>query len=223
MSPIGPGPSTATVCPACDPGPLDPVQAAGERLHHGGDLGRERRRDGEEVALGDPRRDEQVLGVGAVQEGLEVLAERLLAASARRALAARRRVRGDDATAGGDVDPAELMAERARHLREEERVAAPEGLGVGAVREGHLDLDENVPGPGLGAWHLLDPQVAGAVVAERSHVEPTLQPRDSRAPRPASLRSVVWRLEDVRRDRLVGVELDDVRQRVAVVDAVRAA
>jgi len=48
-------------------------------------------------------------------------------------------------------------------------VAAAEGLGVGPVREGHLDVDEDVARSRLGAWDLLDAQVAGAVVEERSH------------------------------------------------------
>jgi hypothetical protein len=51
--------------------------------------------------------------------------------------------------ARGDVDPAELVPERAWDLGEEERMAAVEGLGVGAVREGDLDLDENLAGAGL--------------------------------------------------------------------------
>jgi len=142
-------------------GALDPVQAAGKRLHQRRDLGREPRRGGEEVALGDPGRDEQVLGVGAVQERAQVLAERLLTAPARRALAARGRVGCDDAAARGDVDPAELVAERARHLRQEQRVATAEGLRVGAVRERDLDLHEDVARPRLGPRHLLDPEVAG--------------------------------------------------------------
>jgi hypothetical protein len=49
-----------------DLGPLDPVQAAGERLHHRGHLGREAGRDGQEVALRDAPRHEQELGVRAV-------------------------------------------------------------------------------------------------------------------------------------------------------------
>ena len=48
-------------------------------------------------------------------------------------------------------------------------MAAAERLRVGAVGERDLDLDEHVARPGLGAGHLLDPQVAGAVEAERSH------------------------------------------------------
>ena len=58
--PDRPRPQDRDRLPGLDPGPLDSVQAAGERLDHGGDLRRERRRDGEEVALGDPRRHEQV-------------------------------------------------------------------------------------------------------------------------------------------------------------------
>ena len=89
----------------CDPRPLDAAQAARERLDHRRDLGREPRRDGQKVDLRDRGRNEQQLRVRAVQE-LERLA----------ALVARGRVGGDDALAGGDVDPAELVPERARQL-----------------------------------------------------------------------------------------------------------
>ena len=61
------------------------------------------------------------------------------------------------------------MAERARRLREQERVAAPERLGIRPVGQRDLDLDEDVARPWLGPRHLLDPQVARAVVAQRSH------------------------------------------------------
>ena len=119
--------------------------------------------------MGDPGRHEEQLGVGAVQEGAQVLAERLFAAPAGRAGTAGRRVGGDDAASGRDVDPAELVAERARRLREQERVAAVKRLGVGPVRERDLDFHEDVAGAGLGPRHLLDAQVAGAVVEEGPH------------------------------------------------------
>ena len=48
-------------------------------------------------------------------------------------------------------------------------MAAPERLQVGAVGERDLDLDEHVARPRLGVRHLLEPQVAGAVEAERPH------------------------------------------------------
>ena len=132
-------------------GARDAVQAARERLDQRGDLGREAGRDGEEVAARDPLRHEHELGVGAVQQREQVLAERLVAAGARRAVAARRRVRRDHAAAGRDVDPAELVSERARRRAEQQRVAALERLRVGAVGERDLDLDEHVAGPGLGS------------------------------------------------------------------------
>ena len=152
-----------------DRGPLDAVQAAGERLDEGRDLGGEAGRDREKVPLRDPGRHEQVLGVGAVQERAQVLAQRLLAAAAGRALPAGRRVRGHDTPPGCDVDPAELVAERARRLGQQEWMPAPEGLRVGAVGERHLDLDEDVALARLRPGDLLDPQVAGPVVHERPH------------------------------------------------------
>ena len=77
-----PGPDDGDGLARLHLGPLDAVQAAGQRLHHRGDLGGETERDGEEVVLGDPSRDEEQLGVGAVQERAEVFAEGLLAAPA---------------------------------------------------------------------------------------------------------------------------------------------
>ena len=116
---MGPGAEDGHGLAGSDLRPVDPVQAARERLDHRGDLRVEAVRDGEEVARRDPLRHEQVLGIGAVEERLQVLAELLLAAPARRARSARRRVRRDDAPPGGDVDPAELVPERARQLAEE--------------------------------------------------------------------------------------------------------
>ena len=137
---------------------LDAAQAARERLDHRRHLGCETPWDGQQVDLSDRGRDEQILGVGAVQE-LERLA----------ALVAGGRVCGDDALAGRDVDPAELVTERARQLAQEDGMAAPESLQVGAVRERHLDLDEHVAGAGLRTWDLFEPQVPNAVEAQRSH------------------------------------------------------
>jgi hypothetical protein len=85
-------------------------------------------------------------GVGAVEE-LERLA----------ALVAGGRVRGHDAPAGRDVDTRKLVTERARQLAQEDGMAAPEGLQVGAVGKRNLDLDEHVAGAGLGTWDLFEP------------------------------------------------------------------
>ena len=85
------------------------------------------------------------------------------------ALVAGGRVRGDDALAAGDVDPAELVTERARELAEEDGVATPEGLQVGAVGQRHLDLHEHVAGAWLRTRDLLEPQIPDAVEAQRSH------------------------------------------------------
>ena len=139
-------------------GALDAAQAARERLDHRGHLGREAPRDGQQVDARDRGRNQQVLGVRAVQE-LERLA----------ALVAGGRVRGDDALAGRDVDAAELVTERARELAEQDGVAAPEGLQVGAVGQRHLDLDEHVAGAGLRTRDLFEPQIPDAVEAQRSH------------------------------------------------------
>ncbi len=46
---------------------------------------------------------------------------------------------------------------------------AADGLGIGAVGERDLDLDEHVARAGLGLRHLLEAQFAGAVEEERLH------------------------------------------------------
>jgi hypothetical protein len=49
-------------------------------------------------------------------------------------------------------------------------MSAPERLQVGAVGQRHLDLDEHVTlGRWLGPWHVLEPEVAGAVEDQRLH------------------------------------------------------
>ena len=60
-------------------------------------------------------------------------------------------------------------------------MAAAERLQVGAVGERDLDLDEHVARAGLGARHVLQPQVAGPVEAQRLHgVKTTLSARPER-------------------------------------------
>ena len=153
-----------------DLGSLDAAQAARERLDHRRHLRREPGGDGEEVDARDPLRHEHVLGVGAVQE-LERLA----------ALVARGRVGGDDALAGRDVEAAELVPERARQLAEQHGMPAAEGLQVGAVGEGDLDLDEHVAGAGLRLRHVFEPEIARPVEAQRPHgVKTTLSARPER-------------------------------------------
>ena len=156
--------------PLLDARALDSAQAARERLDQRGDLGREPGGDAQQVRARDRRGNEEVLGVGAVQQ-LEVAA----------ALVDPRRVRGHDAPLRLDVDPAELVPERARQLAEQHGVAAAERLQVGAVGERDLDPDEHVAGAGLGPRHLLQPQVAGAVEEQSPHgVKTTLSARPER-------------------------------------------
>jgi hypothetical protein len=131
------------------------VQAAGERLDQRRDLRREPVRDAEEVDPSDPFRNGEQLGVRTVQEP-EVVEVAV-------------RVGGDDSAAGRDVDPAELVAERAGRIAEQDWVAAPEGLQVGAVRQRDLDANEHLPSARLRVWHLLDAEVAGPVEDQRPH------------------------------------------------------
>jgi hypothetical protein len=155
--------------PGLDLRALDRVQAARERLDERGDLGGQALGDGEEAPRSDSLRDEHVLGVRAVQERLEPLAERLGAARAGRAFAARSRVRSDDPSPGGDVDARKLMAERAGKLAEKERVAPTERLRVGPAGERGLDGNENLAGTRLRARNVLETDIAGPVEAKRLH------------------------------------------------------
>ena len=60
-------------------------------------------------------------------------------------------------------------------------MAAAERLQVGAVGERDLDLDEHVARPRLRARHVLEPQVARPVEAQRPHgVKTTLSARPER-------------------------------------------
>ena len=116
---------------------VDAVQAAGQGLGELGDLGREAGRNGEEVASCDALGDEQELRVRPVQEREQVLAERLLTALAGGARPARRGVRRDQPTPRRDVDPAQLVPERARKRPEQHRVAAPVRLEPRRTAPGH--------------------------------------------------------------------------------------
>jgi hypothetical protein len=152
-----------------DPRAGDAVETAGERLEECSDLGGEARRHGQQVPLGDVRRDEHILRIGAVQEWIEVGAELLLPTAAGRAVAARGRVRRRDTTAGGDVHAAELVAEAAGQLAEQDGMAALKRLRVGPVCQRELDLDDDVARLRLRFGDLLEPEVAWPVEEERPH------------------------------------------------------
>ena len=121
-------------------------------------------RYGMEVDGGDPLRHDDPFGIRTCEED-EVPA--LLATGTSVARAARRRVRRDDALAVDES--AELMTEWRRRLLREQRMPAPEGLQIGPVGEGELDLDEHVAWPRLRARGLLDAEVARPVEHRRSH------------------------------------------------------
>ena len=155
-----------------DAGRLDAVQAAGERLDHRRELGRHPRRDGEEVRPRDPLGHEDELGVGAVEQREEVLAQRLLPAPAGRAA----------------PQGAELAATTRRPVATSTpQNSCPNGLGGGPSSTGcpRRNAFRSVPsvsatstwtstspvGLRLRPRHLLEPQVAGAVEDERPHRE----------------------------------------------------
>ena len=144
-------------------GPLDRVEAAGERVDERRDGRIESARHGVEVDLRDPGRDEHALGERP-DELLGPAAERLPVGEAGRAVAARRRGGGDDAPAVPRVDAGELASERRR--RPVQRVApGRERVPLGAPRQGDLDLDDDVAFAGLGRRHLVDAEIARRVDA----------------------------------------------------------
>ena len=147
-----------------DSRPLDPAQAARERLDHRRHLRRDSTRHVVQVDRRDPLGHDEPLGIRAGEERERTA---LLAALAPWASSARRGVRRDD-TAPVD-EAAELMPEASRRLREQKWMAPPVRLQVGAVRERDLDLDEHLSRPRLGPWNLLDPQIARRVEQRRLH------------------------------------------------------
>ena len=169
ISPIGPAPSTATVSPGSISARSTPRRQHASGSTSAATSGASPGGTGRRFDARDPLRHDDQLRVRAVQQRQQVRALRFLAAPAGRALAARRRVRRDDASPGRDVDPAELVPERRRQLRQQQRMPATERLQVGAVRQRDLDLDEHVAGSRHRVGHLLDAQVADAVVAQRPH------------------------------------------------------
>ena len=177
ISPIGPAPTIATVSPCSHAGDVDPVQAARERLGHRGDLRREAGRDGEEVPARDPLGHEQQLGVRAVEEREEALAERLLPTLARRARSARGGVRDDDARPVATSIPQTSWPNGLGGGAEQDRVPTAVRLQVGAVGERHLDLEEHLALGRSRLGHVLEPQVAGAVEDERAHRPHRAAPR----------------------------------------------
>ena len=153
---------------ALDARPRHAVEAACQRLGQRCDLGCQPWRHPQEVPLGNSRGDQEELGVGPVQERLQVLAQLLLAAPAGRTRAARCGVRSDDAPSRG-VDSAKLVPEQARRLGQEQRMAASKRLRVRAVGERDLDPDDDITRPGHGVGNLLEPEVAGRVKPQRAH------------------------------------------------------
>ena len=108
---------------------LDSPYDARQGLGDGGLPEAEALGQAKQVAAGDPRRDADELGVGAVPEH-EVVAERLAPLEAVLAVAARSRVRGDDGRARLDPvgprphlrdDPRDLVAEERRRARSSAR------------------------------------------------------------------------------------------------------
>ena len=158
-------------------GGLDAVQRAGQRLAHRGDLGVEPRRQPVQVDPRDARGHEQLLGVGTVEKREEVGAERFDAPPAGAALPAGSGVGAGHALAdvewraapGAHDRAGVLVAERRGRRAEQDGVAAPVGLGVGAAGERGLHADHDVARAGPRRRPLLDADVAGGVEDRRPH------------------------------------------------------
>ena len=117
----------------------------------------------------DPLRHEEQLRVGTVQQRQEVLAQRLFVAKAVHALTAGCGVGRNHPPACRDVDAAELVAERRRRLRQQERMSTAERLQVGSVGECGLDLHEHLARSGLRIGDGLDAKVTGRVEPGSPH------------------------------------------------------
>ena len=128
-----------------DPGALDAAQAAGERLDHRGDLGREAARDGEQVDA----RDRAPARAGTRR--------RRRSAAGRAGRRARRRPPSSRRRRGGRRTsmPQNSCPNGLGSSPSSTRMSAAERLQVGAVGERDLDPDEHVAGPGLRPRHVL--------------------------------------------------------------------
>jgi hypothetical protein len=159
------------------PASLDPQQGTGERLGEGRARGGQARADRDQVAGHEARGQADVLTVGAVDEE-QVLAEVGAPCAAEPALPARRRVGRHDPVALPDPGhaaadrghhPGQLVAEDGGHVGDHHRVAAPQGLDVGAAGERGLYADHDTARLRLGHRDLLEPEVAGTVEDLRAH------------------------------------------------------
>jgi hypothetical protein len=139
------------------------MQAAGERVDQRGDRRMEVPRDGVEVDLRDPGRDEHALGE-CPDEPHGPAAKRLAVGQAGRTVAARRRGGRDDTAPVPRVDAGQLASERRR--RPVQRAAAGlERTPLGAPRQSDLDLDDDVAFARLWRRHLVDAEIARRVDA----------------------------------------------------------
>ena len=130
--------------PVLDPGDLDPVETAGERLGQRRDLRRARR-----AARGRGSGTRSARARGAAPRTRRSAGGRgARTASPGRVGRPRTRRTGPSwrrrAAARRDVDPADLVPERARQLAEQHGVSAAVGLEIGAVGQRDLDLEEDV-------------------------------------------------------------------------------
>ena len=146
ISPIGPSADDGDGLAVLDPGRVDAVEAARERLDQRRDLGREApagRAGGSSRAIRSGTRRSSAYA--PFSSGRRFSQSVSWPAAASGARAARRRVGRDDSASGRDVDPAELVPERARQLAEQHGVSAAVRLEVGAVGQRDLDLDRTSP------------------------------------------------------------------------------
>ena len=156
---------------------LDCQERARQRLGERGALGRKRGRERDDVARHQPRRQQDELAVGAVDEQ-EILAEIRAPGATRRTGRAWRRVRRDHAIAFAEAGDAradrrdragELVPEDRRNLRDHHGVTAAQGLHVGAARQRGIDAHDQLARCRHRHRQVLPAQIAGAVEDHRPH------------------------------------------------------
>ena len=162
---------TATVSPGRGLRILKAVHRAGQRLGQRRVLQRHMVRNMKRILGHDARGNADELGVSAVVEE-QVVAEILLAARAKVALAAGRGIERHHAVAGRKICHAfarlhhrsgQLVAKQRRGHDHARMIAAAKDLQIGSAGQRSAHADDQFAGSGLGNGHLLDANIFAAV------------------------------------------------------------
>ena len=133
------------------------------------------------VDRGDVGRNQQLLGVGSVEQRVELDTQLLAAGAALQALAARGGVDAADPVAGrerrivprGDHGAGVLVSEAGRRRSEQHGMAAAIALRIGSAGQSRLDRDHDLAGSGSGLIDTFDADVAGSPEARSDHGQNT--------------------------------------------------